>query len=274
MQKKDKEALAEFEKTLSLDSNFIDALSQIAEIHLAKGQAEKALERCNAQLKIVPNNPVIYNLLGRIYFVEKKDDKAEEYFKKSIELDKNFLPSYMDLGSVYAKSNSYDKAIQQYEDVLKANPKLLPPYMLLGVIYEKQEKYDKAKENYEKALKIDPKFAPAANNLAWNYAERGGDIDIALSLAQSAKEQLPDDPSISDTLGWIYYKKNAYLKAIGLLKESAEKLQGNPVIHYHLGMAYFKNGQKELAKKELNQALTLSQDFPGSEEIKKTLKEL
>jgi len=32
--------------------------------------------------------------------------------------------------------------------------------------------------------------------------------------------------------------------------------------------------QKELAKQELNQAIKLSPDFPGSEEIKKTLQEL
>jgi tetratricopeptide (TPR) repeat protein len=145
--------------------------------------------------------------------------------------------------------------------------------MMLGIIYEKLQKYDKAKENYEAALKINPKFAPAANNLAWQLADRGGNIDVALSLAQTAKEGNPSDPSISDTLGWIYYKKNAYLKAIGLLKESLENLGETPVIHYHLGMAYYKNGEKDLAKKELNKALQLSKDFPGSEEAKKTLSE-
>ena len=49
--------------------------------------------------------------------------------------------------------------------------------MLLGMIYKQQEKYDKAKEIYEEALTIDPEFAPAANSLAWIYAEHGGTID-------------------------------------------------------------------------------------------------
>jgi hypothetical protein len=59
-------------------------------------------------------------------------------------------------------------------------------------------------------------------------------------LAQTAKEELPNAPAVSDTLGWIFYKKNVYLKAIGLLTESAEKLPDNPVVHYHLGMAYYE----------------------------------
>jgi len=44
----------------------------------------------------------------------------------------------------------------------------------------------------------------------------------ALQLAQRAKEVAPDDPSISDTLGWILYKRGIYQRALGLLKESAE----------------------------------------------------
>jgi tetratricopeptide (TPR) repeat protein len=77
----------------------------------------------------------------------------------------------------------------------------------LGILYDQQGQYQQANHQYEQALKRNPKFGPAANNLAWNYAEYGGNIDVALALAQTAKEQLPSNPSISDTLGCIYYKK-------------------------------------------------------------------
>jgi len=36
--------------------------------------------------------------------------------------------------------------------------------------------------------------------LAYLYADTGEKIDEALNLAQSAKEQFPDDPHVSDTL--------------------------------------------------------------------------
>jgi tetratricopeptide (TPR) repeat protein len=114
----------------------------------------------------------------------------------------------------------------------------------------------------------------AENNLAWNYAEHGGNIDVALSLAQHAREQAPDDPRIADTLGWIYYKKNTYLNAIALLKESVGKMPNNPVIRYHLGMAYFKNDEKETARKELEQALKLNPNFPGADEARQIVKQI
>jgi len=146
--------------------------------------------------------------------------------------------------------------------------------MGLGMIHDTQKKYDKAKEYYQKVLKINPKYAPAANNLAYLYAERGENIDEALSLAQSAKEQFPDDPHISDTLGWVYYKKNIFSRAIVYLKEANEKITDNPVIRYHLGMAYYKNGNEEDAKRELKKALELNPKFPGAEEAKGVLEKL
>ena len=35
----------------------------------------------------------------------------------------------------------------------------------------------------------------------------GGDRDRALALAQTAKEQAPEDPQVSDTLGWNFYRR-------------------------------------------------------------------
>jgi tetratricopeptide (TPR) repeat protein len=97
---------------------------------------------------------------------------------------------------------------------------------------------------------------------------------MALQLAQTAKSQLPSRHEVDDTLGWIYYKKNAYLKAGSLLKEAAEKSPNNPIIHYHYALAQQKNGDVAGAKKSLQASLKLSETFPGAEDAKKILKEL
>jgi tetratricopeptide (TPR) repeat protein len=104
--------------------------------------------------------------------------------------------------------------------------------------------------------------------------EHGGNVDEALALAQSAKAQFPDDPYISDTLGWTYYKKNIFSRAIVYLRESNEKIPNHPVIHYHLGMAYYKKGDGENAKRELKKAIDLDSKFQGVEEARAALKTL
>ena len=146
--------------------------------------------------------------------------------------------------------------------------------MLSGVIYERLGDIPKARQAYERALEVNPRFAPAANNLAYLYSEHGGDQEKALQLAQTAKQIAPTDPSISDTLGWILYKRGVYHRAVGLLKESATKLPENPEVQYHLGMASYRAGDRETARMALTTAVNSSVTFRGKDEAKKALAEI
>ena len=123
-------------------------------------------------------------------------------------------------------------------------------------------------------MALNPRFAAATNNLAWIYSEHGGDKDKALQLAQIAKEQAPDDPRISDTLGWILYKRGVYQRALALLKESAAKLPDNVQVQYHLGMAYRQVGENDNARKALQLAVSSAEAFTGKDEARKALADL
>ncbi len=272
--KKDQEAKKLFERALSFDPGFLKALSQIVSMHLRNNDLEGGLKRVNAQIKMLPEKGDFYRLRGELYVRKNSDKKAVSDLKTAIRLDRNDLAAYLALGNLYGRQKAYAKALAELDEALKISTNVVPVYMLKGVIFEAQAQHAAARAAYEQALEINPRFAPAANNLAWIYAEHGGNIDKALSLAQIAKEQFPNNPSISDTLGWIYYKKNAFLKAASLLEESAEKLSENPVVRYHLGMTYFKLGKKEGAKTELEAALKLNPKFSGAETAEQTLKEL
>src|SRR4029450_8220595 len=135
--------------------------------------------------------------------------------------------------------------------------------MLSGVIYERKGDFAKAQGAFQRALDVAPRFAPAANNLAYILLMQGGDKEKALQLAQTAKEASPDDPRISDTLGWILYDRGVYQRAFVLLKESAAKLPDNPEGQYPLGMAALKVGDTETAKKSLAAAIATSTNFAG-----------
>jgi tetratricopeptide (TPR) repeat protein len=273
-QKHPKDALAYFETALKKDPASVDALASILSIYAGQGETKKGIERGLAQAKVTPKDPRIYNLIARLYLVAKDPAQAEEYYNKSIEVDPNFLQTYMDLGRLYLAKGDQEKAVEKLESMLKIKKDFVPAHMVIGMIFEGQKDYNKAKARYEEVLKINPKFGPAANNLAWLLLQQGGDIDKALALAQTAHEQLPQDPNVADTLGWAQYKKGALLKAISTLKDATDKAPTAGMMQYHLGMAYYKNGDKVQAKQALQASLKLSQDFPGIDEAKKVLQEL
>jgi tetratricopeptide (TPR) repeat protein len=132
----------------------------------------------------------------------------------------------------------------------------------------------KAQEMYEKALRVQPDFPPAANNLAFLMMERGGNTDVALSLAQTARRGMPDSPNAADTLAWAYYQKGTYSLAIDLLEEAVKKVPQNVTYQYHLGLAYSKANDKGRARVHLERALALKPSPAVAEQVRKALGEL
>ena len=124
------------------------------------------------------------------------------------------------------------------------------------------------------ALDINPDFSLAANNLAYLLAKQDKNMNKALSLAQKAKEKLPDDPKIMDTLGFVYYKKGLYDSAIAEFSDSLDKIPDNAMVRFHLGMTYYNKGDKDRAKAELKKALDLDQKFDKADEARHILKGL
>ncbi|MBL0717606.1 MAG: tetratricopeptide repeat protein [Desulfosarcina sp.] len=123
-------------------------------------------------------------------------------------------------------------------------------------------------------MKITPDFITAANNLAYLLTEQHKDLNEALKFAQIAKEKLPNDAGVIDTLGWVYYKKGLYDSAISEFSDSLKKNSGNATIHYHLGLAYNKKGKKDLAKRQFEKALDINKNFQEAEQARKLLSEL
>jgi tetratricopeptide (TPR) repeat protein len=101
--------------------------------------------------------------------------------------------------------------------------------------------------------------------------EHGGNVNVAFSLAQAARKGLPKDAFSADTLGWAYYKQGIYNSAIEILKEAVEASPDNPTYHYHLGMAYQKTNNLQLARKQFEIALRLDPKSSQANEMKELL---
>jgi tetratricopeptide (TPR) repeat protein len=140
-----------------------------------------------------------------------------------------------------------------------------------------QKNFTKAIQTYERALARQPKFWVAANDLAFLLSENatsGRDLDRALDLANKALALQPDNATILDTIGWVYYKKGNTGKSVDYIGRVQAKYPNSPVINYHMGMALFKSGKRDKAKEFLRKALDSKEDFTGREEAARTLKNL
>ncbi len=142
---------------------------------------------------------------------------------------------------------------------------------MVGMILQMQGRNAEAQKRYEKVMEIDPRAPVAANNLAWLYAETGRNLDVALQLAQTAKAGLPDTPEVSDTLGWVYYKKDRYQEAAASFREALARAPDTASYHYHLGLALAKAGDAPGAKAAFEKALAVDPNFPDAAAARKAL---
>jgi tetratricopeptide (TPR) repeat protein len=197
--------------------------------------------------------------------------RAERAFRQVLEVDGNNMEAYNRLAAIYLNQNRLDDARKTYEDIRERQEKPAVAETMIGTILLWQGRPKEARAHFERAVLIDPRAAVASNNLAWDYANTGGNLDIALQLAQAAKAQLPELGEISDTLGWIYYKKGLNALAVSTLQEAAKQNPENPGIRYRLGLAYLQHGDKAAARSTLQAVLTLNPKQEQADEARRVL---
>jgi Flp pilus assembly protein TadD len=252
----------------------IEPLSALVAMDLRRMQPNRAISRINAQIQKAPQAAELYGLLGSIYTDQGNTERAEEAFRKQASLNATGAAGAMNLARHHMSQRSFDAAIAELQKVISENPRSADAHTMLGTIYEDLKDYTRAMEHYRTALQNDPNQAIAANNLAFMLAETGGDLREAERLALHARTLFPDSNAVADTLARVYYKRGAFRSAIELLRDIVRDEPTNALYFYHLGMAYYQNGDRNLARETLTQALNLDPNMPQASEIRSVLQKL
>ena len=282
------------EKLLKDDPNNVAAMAELAQADIDERQPEAAMKKVDGWIAQRPDDPALYEMRAKIRLGspdQRPDtfDKAEADLKTAIEKDPNRAETIMTLGKLYREAwrkdgseKRLDQAIETFgkaHTLQKDNPAIS---LELAQLCESAGRTQQAKEYYEDVLRIDQDQAAAKNNLAWLLANTDNpsptDLDRALQLAQDAKNAMPNNPSVADTLGWIMYKKGIPAAAIALFREAIDKYpEGHPLrgtVRYHLAKAYDRNGERDRAVSELKRALDEVSNFNERADAEKFLKEL
>jgi tetratricopeptide (TPR) repeat protein len=263
-----------FERALALDGHSLEALSSLVRLDLDAKKTVEARARVEATLTQAPSDARLLLLAASTYAATGDPGRAEHALQRAIEIEPANLQAHGMLGQLFMSEQKLEQAKAEFDVLSKVRPHssdAIASQTMVALILEAQNRPGEAQGQYEQILAASPRAVVAANNLAWLYVERGGNLDVALGLAQTAAQHDPDGPEINDTLGWIYYKKDLPGQAIAALQRSVEKDATNPLYHYHLGLAYTKGGDRTRAKQSLEKALTLNPQFGGSSDARKML---
>ncbi len=266
-------AIRELKGLLAGRNDRADIQGQIVNLYIRKKDFKEAERYAGEIISLRPEKDNGYRSLAAVYIAEKKFRKAVSALKKAGELNPDNPETKATMGKVYIAVKDLQKAMEIFKGLEKSNPEYAPAYFLQAGILEMTGRKKAAVAKYEKALELSTNHIPSLNNLAYLYAEGYGPVEEAVRLAQRAKKLVPENGSITDTLGWALFNKGDYDDALKQFIEATHYLPGEPAIRYHLGLAYLKEGMRDKAGEQLKNAVRLGRgsDFSELKDAEKAL---
>lgn len=170
--------------------------------------------------------------MAKLFYQEGADDSAHIFAHMSLSLNKNNTDAFLLLADIAARNGRYDEAVAYYNN-----------------IGEDHAYYLRTQRQIADLLEENGQLEEAIKKLEYLAAERN-DLTALIQI------------------GDIYRRENEFVKAIEAYDRAEKKIGKDNVIpdYWHLyyvrGMAYERNGNWDMAEKDLQAALDFKPDHP------------
>jgi tetratricopeptide (TPR) repeat protein len=272
---KNEESRSAFEKVEALDPANTRAAAELVGLDTIAGNHAAALERAEKQLKVHPEDAGSFYMRATILTKLSREDEAMKDLNEALRLDPKLVAAHLMIAKMNSSAGKSAEAIKQLEQANADSPGSLPVLLTLVSLYEEAGRKADVRNCYEEILKRNPQYVPALNNLAIILGEfTGADLERAFQLAQQAITLNPDEPVISDTLGWILYKRGEFQRAHRYLIEAVDKLRGDAMVQFHYGMSSLAMGDEQAARTAFRAAIAADAGFTRKADAEQALARL
>lgn len=231
--------------------------------------------RAITALKAVPPGPDYLPAQGQLILALQKSGRSEEALQQ-LDSAGSQLPPQAQPNIALMKANLLadlgraNQAITLLSQALSANPSSADLLYGRALIYSRMDNEAAAEVDLRAILASNPNHPATLNALGYGMSKNPARLAEAQGYVEQALKLAPDDPSILDSLGWIYLQQGKIADALKLLKQAYTRLP-DPEIGAHLGEALWRKGDKTEAKAIWRQ---IQKEHPRSEPLRKTLERL
>ena len=220
-------AAAEFTEAIDKNPEYTDAYIERGKIYLLKKRYDKAKQDFEKALQLEPERKEIYKYLAEVYIAEGDKEKALEFMKKS---GKEETTEYLlNLAKIFLNTGNYDEALSLVEKVEQKEGQNIDTIELKAKIFEGKKEYQKAVDYYKLAAELKPtqeEYFIKITNLYYQWAEeeyqKGDYVNSAIHIINGLEihnEILPDFDYIQIFKKAVeqFYKKKEWKKVVACL---------------------------------------------------------
>ena len=239
--------------------DYLDTRSKLAPG--ARGQLDIA--ELNNEIKRHPDQPEDLYLLAEAYL---KVGKVDEARSAVADLDKLSTGDYRTLtgvGVLLARYHLYDEAIQHFQAALQANPDSDEVKFDLADAYFRKRAYAQALEaagRVSEKGRTDDAYLALMGDI---YAHLG-DTARAEQIYRDAISRDPDNDQDCLALALLQFRQNDVPGAKETLLKGQTRMPGSGKILWGLGIASVLEGNTAKAADQLERAMDILPDWPGS----------
>ena len=273
------QAIADLHGRISAVPNDALAHNLLCRAYFSLGEWDRGIADCEKAVSLAPNNSQYHLWLGRIYG-EKADrvgpfsavalaKRVVREFETAVHLNPNNVDARADLAEFYVEApgivgGGRDKAVEQASSLEALDPSRAA--WVKARIAEKKKDYGTAEREYRNAIGSSHGAASAWLNLGLFYQHRGRWNDMQETLSHVRKAPLDRPDALVDAAEILVRAQRNLPEAVELLRaylNSDSKVEQAPVfkVHYLLGTAQEKLGDKQSAAAEYREALDLAKEF-------------
>ena len=254
-------------KALAVKPDTVEAQQRLIAILINSKRGDEAIAIAKDIQKQRKDAAVGFVLEGELLAATGKRTEAVNAHVEAYKRDKS-PQSFVRLHAARIAAGQASEAAKQATEWVKAHPKDLIVRTYLAERSLAEQKYDLAVQQYRQMLELAPKNPMILNNLAWALGKVND--KSAISIAEQAVALAPNSPIVLDTLGVLYLENGDTAKATEHLRKAVSLGPKLPQLHLSLARALAKGGDKDGARKELDEAQKgASENAPLRAEIDK-----
>lgn len=242
------EALTAFRLALSRDPNNQDRQLAMVGSFLGAGKPNEASRILFEITRLSPKSPVIPELDADVKLGLKQYPEANAAYRRALALTPTprlVMKTYNGLTTALLRG----EANAFLADWLKSHPSDEAVRRFDGEVAMRSKDFVRAGNDFRILAVAHPNDPKILNNLAWNLSQVND--PQALTIAEKAGALAPDDPSISDTLGWMLVENGDAGRGLALIEKASLAAPNALDIRLHLGKAQLKEGRRDAARATL-----------------------
>jgi len=248
----------------------------LAEFYEMTGRPRQAIQEYG-RLRAVARGKARTHATREVALLQQRtgrESEAERTLEAALRCDPLDVGVSLVLAERLVRTGRVDAGIECLQQAAKSAPNSPDVLTALATAYRAAGRPGGAEKAYGQALKIAPHHLAATNDLAYLRAIRGHVTAEAERLATTAVKTAPDNSKCLDTLGFVQLRRGHVDKALDTLEGALHRAPGDPLICYHLGMAYSQFGARGLAVSYLSAALDAKKPFEESKDCQRLLDRL